>query len=90
MNAALLKKALEIVPNAAILINLVSRRVRQLNGGGGRENRALLLESSNLSAADIALTEFVEGKMGFQEAEIVPLIRPTGRGMKRPKHWTNT
>ena len=35
MNSELTKKALERVGNPHILVNLVSRRVRQLNGGGG-------------------------------------------------------
>src|SRR3954470_23573733 len=34
MNAELVKKALEIVLNPNILVNLISRRVRQLNSGG--------------------------------------------------------
>jgi DNA-directed RNA polymerase subunit omega len=85
MNAALVRQALEIIPNANILVNLVSRRVRQLNAGGGRASRALLADRGNLSAADIALTELVQGKMSFDMPEFVTLTRPTGKDKHRPK-----
>lgn len=62
MNAELVKNALEIVLNPNVLINLVSRRVRQLNGRGGGGSRALLADNGNDSAADIALTELIDGK----------------------------
>ena len=87
MNAELVKKALEIVLNPNVLINLVSRRVRQLNGGGGGGSRTLLADNGNLSAADIALTELIEGKMSFEMPEIIPLTRPNGKDRNRPKHW---
>jgi DNA-directed RNA polymerase subunit omega len=90
MNAALVQQALEIIPNANILVNLVSRRVRQLNAGGGRANQALLVDRGNLSAADIALTELIEGKMSFDLPEVVPLTRPNGKGKHRPKGWTTS
>jgi DNA-directed RNA polymerase subunit omega len=87
MNATLVKQASEVILDPNVLINLVSRRVRQLNAGGGGTGRALLADSGNLSAADIALTEVIEGKMSFETAELVPLTRPTGRNRNRPKHW---
>ena len=90
MNAALVKKASEVIRNPNVLINLVSRRVRQLNGGGGGANRALLADRGNLSAADIALTELIEGKMSFEMPEPAPLVRPTANGRNRPKHWAKT
>jgi DNA-directed RNA polymerase subunit omega len=90
MNAALVKKASELVPNPNVLINLVSRRVRQLNGGGGSGSRALLADSGSLSAADIALTELIEGKMSFEVPKFVPLNRPNGKNRNRPKNWAST
>jgi DNA-directed RNA polymerase subunit K/omega len=87
MNAVLVKKALEKVLNANVLINLVSQRVRQLTSSVGARSRPLVADSANLSAADIALTEIVEGKMGFEMPEFVALIRPTGKNRKRPQHW---
>ena len=88
MNADLVKRALEKVPNPNVLINLISQRVRQLNFGGGGASRPLLADVGNLGAADIALHEIVESKMGFETPEFVALTRPTGRNRKRPQHWT--
>jgi DNA-directed RNA polymerase subunit omega len=87
MNAALVKKASEVILNPNVLINLVSRRVRQLNAGGGGTSRALVAGNGNHSAADIALREIIEGKMSFEMPDLVPLVRPTGKGRNRPKHW---
>jgi DNA-directed RNA polymerase subunit omega len=90
MNATLVKQALEIVLNPNVLVNLVSRRVRQLNAGGGGASRPLVSEVGNLGAADIALTEIIEGKMGFEMPETIALIRPTGKHRKRPQHWAKS
>jgi DNA-directed RNA polymerase subunit omega len=87
MNAVLVKKALEKVLNANVLVNMVSRRVRQLNSGGGGSSRPLVADVGNLGAADIALREIVEDKMGFEMPEFVALTRPTGKNRKRPQHW---
>ena len=83
MNAELTKKALEKVGNPNVLVNLISRRVRQLNSGAGAISRPLLADVGNMGAADIALTEIVEGKMGFEMPEIVELVRPSSK--KRSK-----
>jgi DNA-directed RNA polymerase subunit omega len=90
MNADLVKQALAKVLNPNVLVNLVSRRVRQLNSGGGRASRPLVSEVGNLGAADIALTEIIEGKMGWEMPEIIALIRPTGKNRKRPQHWAKS
>ena len=65
MNSEICKKALEKVGNPNILVNLISRRVRQLTGAGGSGSRPLLSETAGLGAADIALLEIVEGKMDW-------------------------
>ena len=83
MNAELTKKALEKVGNPNILINLVSRRVRQLNSGAGGMSRPLISDVGNLGAADIALTEIIEDKIGFEMPELVELVRPTPRKRKK-------
>jgi DNA-directed RNA polymerase subunit omega len=88
MNPTLVKMALAKVLNPHVLVNLVSRRVRQLNSGGGRNSRPLLADVGHLGAADIALSEIIEGKMGWEMPEIIALTRPTGKGRKRPQHWT--
>jgi DNA-directed RNA polymerase subunit omega len=87
MNAALVKQALEKVPSANVLVNLVSQRVRQLNSGRGNGNRPLVENGVNLSAADTALLEIIEDKMGFEVPELVALTRPTARHRRRPQHW---
>ena len=84
MNAELTKKALEKVGNPNVLVNLVSRRVRQLTSGGGAISRPLVAEVGNMGAADIALLEIIEEKIGFEMPELVELTRPVGK--KRKKH----
>jgi DNA-directed RNA polymerase subunit omega len=86
MNAVLVQKALEKVLNPNVLVNLVSRRVRQLPAGGGGTSRPLVAGVEHLGAADIALSEIIEGKMAWEMPEFVPLLRPTGKARKRPQH----
>ncbi len=83
MNAELVKKALEKVGNPNVLVNLVSRRVRQLNSGGGKLGRPLVADTGNLGAADLALVEIVEDKMSFEMPELVELARPVSKKRKR-------
>ena len=87
MNAILVKKALDIVLNPHVLVNMVSRRVRQLNSGGGGKNRPMVADADKLGVADIALLEIIEGKMSFDMPEFVELVRPSGKNRKRPQHW---
>ena len=82
MNAELTKKALEKVGNPNVLVNLVSRRVRQLNAGSGALSRPLV-EAGNLGAADVALLEIIEEKIGFEMPEVVELTRPTNKRKKK-------
>ena len=60
MKSDLIDKAAKVIPHPPILINLVSRRVRQLNQG-----RAPLINTANygprLGQGDIALIEIIEG-----------------------------
>jgi DNA-directed RNA polymerase subunit omega len=88
MNPILVKKALEIVLNPNVLINMVSQRVRQLNSGYGGVCRPLVADVGNLSVADIALREIIEDKMSFEMPEVLALTRPTGKNRRRPQHWT--
>ena len=83
LNAELAKKALAKVGNPNVLVNLISRRVRQLNSGSGKLGRPLVADTGNLGAADIALLEIVEDKMGFEMPELVELTRPTGKKRKK-------
>jgi DNA-directed RNA polymerase subunit omega len=66
LNSEICKKALEKVGNPNVLVNIISRRVRQLTAsGGGSGARPLISETAGLGAADIALLEIVEGKMDW-------------------------
>ncbi|HVY69008.1 MAG TPA: DNA-directed RNA polymerase subunit omega [Verrucomicrobiae bacterium] len=82
MKAEIVKKALEKVGNPNVLVNLVSRRVRQLNTGGGG-NRPLLMDTTGLGMGDIAMVEIIEDKMAW-EAALVPDNNPAPKG-KRAK-----
>jgi DNA-directed RNA polymerase subunit omega len=64
VNSEYIKQALAKVGNPNVLVNIISRRVRQLTSGGGN-SRPLVDGASNLGAADIALLEIIEEKMGF-------------------------
>lgn len=83
MNAELIKQALQKVGNPNILVNLISRRVRQLNFSGGAMSRPLLADPGNLGLADIALREIIEEKMGWEMPELVELTRPVKKRKKR-------
>lgn len=62
MKASLLNAAAEVVPNQQILVNMVSRRVRQLTLG----HRPLVEFVPGLGHADIALSEIGQGKLTFE------------------------
>ena len=78
------RQALAKVGNPNILVNLVSRRVRQLTSGGGAMSRPLVADITNQGAADIALREIIEGKMGFDLPEEMQLVEPAPK--RRKKH----
>ncbi len=84
MNAELCKKALEIVGSPNVLINIVSRRVRQLNGGGGGLGRPLVDVPASMGLADIALTEILEDKIGWELPAETAAVRQIPK--KRKKH----
>ena len=66
LNSELCRKALEKVGNANTLVNLVSRRVRQLNSAGGTGSRPLIDAPPGMGVGDIALLELIEGKMSWE------------------------
>ena len=82
MNSDLVRQALAKVGNPNVLVNLVSRRVRQLNATGGTGSRALI-ETTGLGAADIALLELIEDKMSFQMLEEAQKELPPGKKRKK-------
>ncbi len=62
MKSNLVKAASEVIPNQQILVNMVSRRVRQLCVG----HRPLVEFIPGLGHADIALSEIASGKLTFE------------------------
>ena len=65
MKPDLVKEASKVIKDPQILINVVSRRVRQLNSG-----RQPLVESTGdrLGVADFALLEIIQGKVVYDES----------------------
>src|SRR5205814_760594 len=62
MKAELVQAASEVITNQQILVNMVSRRVRQLSLG----HRPLVECAPGLREADIALTEIANKKLTFE------------------------
>lgn len=83
MNAELQKKALEKVGNPHTLINLVSRRVRQLNAGSGGISRPLVADAHTLGVADIALREILEDKITFNLPEVAEVTAPAPKKRRK-------
>ncbi|HXJ60170.1 MAG TPA: DNA-directed RNA polymerase subunit omega [Verrucomicrobiae bacterium] len=83
MNSDFCRQALSKVGNPNVLVNLISRRVRQLNSAGGTGSKPLLLDYANLGAADIALREILEEKMGWEMPEEHQLVEPNPKKRKR-------
>lgn len=57
-----LKEAIKIIPDTNALINVVSRRVKQLKRG----HRPLVESLEKLNPEDIALREVIEGKINYE------------------------
>jgi len=83
MNSELCRKALAKVGNPNVLVNLVSRRVRQLNSGGGALSRPLIADTAGLGVADIALTEILEDKISFDLPEELQFVETPKRRKRR-------
>jgi DNA-directed RNA polymerase subunit omega len=62
MTTQLLQEASQVIPNPQLLINVVSKRVRQLGMG----HRPLVEVSSRASLTDIALKEIIAGKLTYE------------------------
>jgi DNA-directed RNA polymerase subunit omega len=69
MTTQLLQEAALVIPNQQLLINVVSRRVRQLGLG----HRPLVEATPRSSLTDIALREIIGGKLTY---ELTPETKP--------------
>jgi len=60
-----LKEAQKVITDPNLLINVVSRRVKQLKHG----SRPLVESLEKLAPEDLALREIIEGKISFEIAK---------------------
>ena len=65
MTSSLLEEAKKKIQETPILINVVSRRVRQLSQG----HRPLVEVGSRMGYSDIALQEIIQGKITYEHTE---------------------
>ena len=70
MTTQLLQEAAQVIPNQQLLINVVSRRVRQLGLG----HRPLVEATPRTSLSDIALREIIAGKLAWELAPEKPAV----------------
>jgi len=84
MKQTLVQDALKVVHSPQVLVNIVSKRVRQL----GQGFRPLVAYDPKLTFMDVALKEVAEGKLGFEMLEVPSAagtslaIAPTKKGRK--------
>jgi DNA-directed RNA polymerase subunit omega len=62
-----LREAAKIINDPYILVNVVSRRVKQLRRG----SRPLVESLEKLSPEDVALREIIEGRISYELSEAV-------------------
>jgi len=62
MTTQLLQEAAQVIPNQQLLINVVSKRVRQLGLG----HRPMVETTPHMSLTDIALKEIIAGKLTYE------------------------
>ena len=65
MTTQLLQEAAQVIPNQQTLINVVSKRVRQLGLG----HRTLVETTPRMALTDIALKEIIAGKLTYESLE---------------------
>lgn len=77
-----LQSALKVIDDPTILVNVVSRRVKQLKRG----NRPLVESLEKLSAEDMALREIAEGKITYELATPEELARRSHSPVRNAVH----
>src|SRR5580700_2927484 len=75
MKPNLVQDALKTVQSPQVLVNIVSKRVRQL----GQGFRPLVAYDPKLTFMDVALKEIAEGKLGYEMIEV-----PSAAGVATP------
>jgi DNA-directed RNA polymerase subunit omega len=76
MQSHLLDEASKVITNPQVLVNVISRRVRQLTQG---HRPLVVIDSARTGSCDIALMEVIQGKLSY---ELVPTPIP---GTEAPK-----
>lgn len=62
MMSHLVEEASKKIPNFPLLVNVVSKRVRQLSAG----HRPMIDAGPRMGWADIALKEIIDGKLSYE------------------------
>lgn len=62
MMSHLVEEAAKKIPNVPFLVNIVSKRVRQLSAG----HRPMIEATPKMGFSDIALQEIIEGKLSYE------------------------
>ena len=85
MKQTLVQDALKVVHSPQVLVNIISKRVRQL----GQGFRPLVAYDPKLTFMDVALKEVADGKLGFEMIEVpsaagnhVPAAAPAKKSRK--------
>src|SRR5438045_9627968 len=65
MTTQLVKEAAQVIPNQQLLINVVSKRVRQLGLGHGR----VVETTPRMSLTDIARNEIIAGNLTYESLQ---------------------
>ncbi len=73
MNIELVEAARKRIPSVPILVNMVSKRVRQLNSG----DRPYVKPKVGEEKADIALREIADGKIDYARLDEAAEPAPT-------------
>ena len=68
MSSTLLEEAAKKIPNQQQLVNVVSKRVKQLSQG----HRPMVEFGVRMGFSDIAFTEIIEGKLTFEGPASLP------------------
>ena len=66
MMSHLVDEAAKIIPSVPFLVNVVSKRVRQLSAG----HKPMIDVLTRMGLADIALSEIIAGKIGYEAAKV--------------------
>ena len=78
MKVELIEKAAQIVGDNQLLVNIVSKRVQQLNHGAD----PYVVTTPEMQCGDIALTEIIEGKITWHEMTEEELAASKGEAVE--------